>query len=95
MSSTALDTSLTPSSLIADAVKRSSVAHLFHFYGVLCEIASIPRKTPSTWTISPTTAGISPLNGHTENVNGAVQLDARDLSRQCLKEVGKEMGVSY
>ncbi|KAK0468574.1 hypothetical protein IW261DRAFT_1518270 [Armillaria novae-zelandiae] len=91
----ALDVSLTPSLLIADAVKRSSVAHLFHFYGVLCEIASIPRKTPSTWAISPSTAGISPLNGHTEIINGAVQLDARDLSRQCLKEVGKEMGVSY
>lgn len=91
----ALDVSSTPSLLIADAVKRSAVAHLFHFYGVLCEIASIPRKTPSTWAISPMAAGISPLNGHTENINGAVQLDARDLSRQCLKEVGKEMGVSY
>ncbi|KAF8879578.1 guanine nucleotide exchange factor in Golgi transport N-terminal-domain-containing protein [Infundibulicybe gibba] len=35
--------------LISDAVKRSSVAHLFHFYPVLCEIASMPRKTPSGW----------------------------------------------
>ncbi|KAK0441196.1 uncharacterized protein EV420DRAFT_1650111 [Desarmillaria tabescens] len=88
----ALDVSLTPSLLIADAVKRSSVAHLFHFYGVLCEIASIPRKAPSSWTISPTPTG---MNGNAENGNEAVQLDARDLSRQCLKEVGKEMGVSY
>ncbi|KAF9033039.1 hypothetical protein BDZ89DRAFT_1036881 [Hymenopellis radicata] len=78
-----LDTTLTPSLLIADAVKRSSVGHLFHFYAVLCEIASIPRKTPSVWTM----AGQADLDG------AVVQLDARDLSRKCLKEVGREMGV--
>ncbi|OBZ73105.1 Protein MON2 [Grifola frondosa] len=39
--------SLEPSQLIADAVKRSTKAHLFHFYPILCEIVSIPRKTPS------------------------------------------------
>lgn len=49
---TAIDSSLPPSDLVADAVKRSSVAHLFHFYHVLCDIASIPRKTPSAWVMA-------------------------------------------
>jgi len=48
----AIDSSLPPSDLIADAIKRSSVAHLFHFYHVLCDIASIPRKTPSAWVMA-------------------------------------------
>ncbi|KAF9267021.1 hypothetical protein L218DRAFT_955496 [Marasmius fiardii PR-910] len=39
-----------PSRLIADSAKRSPVAHLFYFYPILCEIASIPRKTtPSSF----------------------------------------------
>lgn len=99
-----IDTSSSPSQLIADAVKRSAIAHLFHFYPVLCEIASIPRKTPSTWVITNTAQG-SPLrtefsrdsvvtNGGEGSVDQAVQLDARVLARECLKEVGKEMGVS-
>ena len=37
----------TPSRLIADAVRRSSIAHLFHFYSVLTEFASIPRPLPA------------------------------------------------
>jgi hypothetical protein len=47
-----MDSTATQSQLIADAVKRSSVAHLFHFYPVLCEIASIPRKAPSMWVMA-------------------------------------------
>ncbi|KAJ6632164.1 hypothetical protein B0H10DRAFT_1976381 [Mycena sp. CBHHK59/15] len=83
-----IDASLSPSLLIADAVKRSSVAHLFHFYPVLCEIASIPRKTPSSWVLSRA-ADASASLGDGE----AIELDARVLARECLKEVGKEMGV--
>ena len=37
----------TPSRLIADAVRRSSIAHLFHFYSALTEIASISRPLPA------------------------------------------------
>jgi hypothetical protein len=48
----AVDVTLSPSALIADVVKRSPVAHLFYFYSVLCEIASISRKTPSAWVIT-------------------------------------------
>ncbi|KAF7333497.1 Protein MON2 [Mycena venus] len=84
----AVDASLSPPLLIADAVKRSSIAHLFHFYPVLCEIASIPRKTPSTWVLAR--AGDK---GSSSEGEEAVELDARVLARECLKEVGREMGV--
>ncbi|KAJ7472175.1 hypothetical protein FB451DRAFT_1351838 [Mycena latifolia] len=85
----AIDPSLSPSLLIADAVKRSSVAHLFHFYSVLCEIASIPRKTPSSWVLSRAAGKEASPEGEE-----AAELDARVLARECLKEVGREMGVS-
>ena len=48
--SQAVDTSLPPPELIADSVKRSSRAHMFHhLYSLLCEIASMPQKAPSVW----------------------------------------------
>ncbi|KAF8129901.1 hypothetical protein EV363DRAFT_1399707 [Boletus edulis] len=79
----AIDPSLPPSVLIADVVKRSSVAHLFYFYPVLCEIASIPRKTPAAWVsvASPSVGG------------EMVQVDARALAKECLRVLGKEMGA--
>ncbi|KAF8057511.1 hypothetical protein FPV67DRAFT_1527758 [Lyophyllum atratum] len=97
----AIDTSQSLSQVISDAVKRSSVAHLFHFYPVLCEIASIPRKTPCAWVIPTQASSTEPavvVNGDTDTHTGfggsdAVELDARTLARACLKEVGKEMGV--
>ncbi|KAG6888448.1 hypothetical protein C0992_008477 [Termitomyces sp. T32_za158] len=97
-----IDVSLSPTLLMADAVKRSTVAHLFHFYPVLLEIVSIPRKTPSAWVIpikAPSSVGRL-MNGHTEFGSDAqrhveaVELDARTLARNCLKEVGKGIGVS-
>ncbi|KAJ7659408.1 guanine nucleotide exchange factor in Golgi transport N-terminal-domain-containing protein [Mycena rosella] len=52
----AIDTSLSPSLLIADAVKRSS-------------IASIPRKTPSSWVLSRAAdKGSSPERDHAPEV---------------------------
>lgn len=98
----AIDVSLPPPLLISDAVKRSSVAHLFHFYPVLCEIASIPRKTPSGWFLASPSHRLAAKgdNGNTtplgtlEQSEQAIELDARVLARACLKEVGKEMGVS-
>ncbi|KAI6140148.1 hypothetical protein BKA82DRAFT_4216431 [Pisolithus tinctorius] len=48
-----IDPSLPSSALIPDIVRRSPVAHLFHFYTVLCELSSIPRQTPSAWIVSP------------------------------------------
>ncbi|KAF8639344.1 hypothetical protein AX17_001563 [Amanita inopinata Kibby_2008] len=113
-----------PSQLIADAVKRSSIAHLFHFYPVLCEIASKPRRTPVmpvsssvnglTPSSSPPHSGLStptsaPSSPHVasqdhypngDGVNGksretVLELDARAIARTCLKEIGRELGVSY
>ncbi|KAG5643461.1 hypothetical protein DXG03_000893 [Asterophora parasitica] len=81
-----IDTSLSPAEVITDAVKRSSVAHLFHFYPVLCEIASIPRKTPAAWVAATRPRSVG-------NDQHAMPLDARELARACLREVGKEMGV--
>ncbi|KAI0263538.1 hypothetical protein BC834DRAFT_827343 [Gloeopeniophorella convolvens] len=100
----AIDAALPPSELVADAVKRSPRAHVFHFYSVLCEIASVPRKAPSAWVMSDrllastardtvatrpgsriAAGGLSP--------NRLVALDARTLARECLKEVGHELGV--
>jgi hypothetical protein len=107
---TAIDTSLTPSELIADAVKRSSRGHVFHFYTLLCEIASVPRKAPNAWIAAdrvgatskekqengggrmsahaPTGAGSGVDHGH-----HVLSFDARVLARECLKEVGRELGV--
>jgi len=115
LSSKAVDTSLPPPELIADSVKRSSRAHMFHLYSLLCEIASVPRKAPSAWI----SADRLVVSGHAgkEEKNGAavrthhhhhssssrpgsgsglghlVSLDARGLARECLKEVGRELGV--
>jgi len=56
----AINSLLPPSELISDAVKRSSVAHLFQFYHILCDIASIPRKTPSGWVMANALSPLSP-----------------------------------
>ncbi|KAI0656026.1 hypothetical protein C8Q70DRAFT_922126 [Cubamyces menziesii] len=99
----AIDQSLSPSELIADAVKRSTKAHLFHFYPILCEIVAIPRKTPTAWILSnaprTATAPVETSTGAVEaasdvtNEGQAVELDARVLVKECLKEIGKELGV--
>ncbi|KAG2050060.1 hypothetical protein BDR06DRAFT_960556 [Suillus hirtellus] len=99
----AVDVGLSPSALIADVVKRSSVAHIFYFYSVLCEIASIPRKTPSTWVIAtsspPETNQERRGNvlrhhiGALEEGGDAIEIDARTLARKALQILGKEMGT--
>ncbi|EGO23125.1 hypothetical protein SERLADRAFT_439867 [Serpula lacrymans var. lacrymans S7.9] len=99
----AVDVSLSPSALVADVVKRSSVAHLFHTYSTLCEIASIPRKMPSAWVTthsslsSPAVAGEAHRSriGASDKENGkVVEVDARVLARECLKTIGKEIGAA-
>ncbi|KAF9559372.1 hypothetical protein CPC08DRAFT_666543 [Agrocybe pediades] len=96
----------TPKELIADSIKRSTIAHLFHFYPILCEIASIPRGNPSeirgTSLMPARSVGqkgknsAMPEKDHSNSeLNGdASDLDARIVARQCLKEVGREMGVA-
>jgi len=109
-----------------DAVKRLSRAHMFHFYTLLCEIASLPQKSPNGWIAAdrlarsgrpaageekeqaagaqishggrPTQAStaastISTGSGAGSNLGHVVSFDARVLARECLKEVGCELGV--
>jgi len=100
-----LSTPPTPKELISDSINLSTVAHLFHFYPVLCEIASIPRKVPTRWvahdsgnTPSNKLAGNVPHSSESEKEKTSIptvkELDARILARECLREVGREMGVS-
>ena len=101
----AVDPGLPPSALIADVVKRSPVAHLFYFYPVLCEIASIPRKTPVAWVsvASPPVGSASRDPGESKGSQGrigapegdgkVVEVDARALAKECLRVLGKEMGA--
>jgi hypothetical protein len=99
----AVDVTLSPSALIADVVKRSPVAHLFYFYSVLCEIASISRKTPSAWVITssspPETNQERRGNflqhhiGALEEGGDTMEVDARTLARKALQVLGKEMGA--
>ncbi|KAG1726836.1 hypothetical protein EDB19DRAFT_1897612 [Suillus lakei] len=99
----AVDVTLSPSALIADVVRRSPVAHIFYFYSVLCEIASIPRKTPSAWVITSSSPPetdqerrgnvLQPRIGASEEGDDAMEIDARTLARKALKVLGKEMGA--
>ncbi|KAL1741643.1 guanine nucleotide exchange factor in Golgi transport N-terminal-domain-containing protein [Schizophyllum fasciatum] len=79
-----IDTTQGHSALLADVAKRSPKAHLFHLYPVLCEIAASPRAPPTTWA-SPGASSAA--------TNGEL-LDARTLARQCLKEIGTELGCT-
>ena len=121
-----LDIPPTPRELVSDSIKRSTVAHLFHFYPVLCEIASIPRRSPTAWIQTSALESDKANRGKNERDDGktkgklqrkenkekstrtvadavvtngdvkrdVVELDARTLARDCLKELGREMGVS-
>jgi len=104
----AIDASLSPSALVADAIKRSTKAHLFHFYSIFCEIVAIPRKTPSAWMMSKTSdedqvkdaAGAKSIakwdsvRSTEANEGKVVELDAKQLARDCLKELSEEMGIA-
>jgi hypothetical protein len=103
---TNLSTPPTPKELISNSIKLSTVAHLFHFYPVLCEIASIPRKSPTRWVARDSgdtshsnkpaddIACSSELGKEKTVIPPVKELDARMLARECLKEVGREMGVA-
>jgi hypothetical protein len=83
-------------------VKRSSVAHLFHFYTSLCEIVSFSGRTPTAWVSKSSTSlsaadrkrGLEGKGAQEEYGHDVSEIDARRLARDCLKAVGKEMGVS-
>lgn len=89
---------------MADTVKRSPAAILFHFYTALSEVASIPRRTPSTRTLvngthkpdlNQSKRDSKSKMKHSQNIEEDVlELDARTLARDCLKVLGHEMGVA-
>lgn len=72
---------------------------------MLCEIASIPRKSPTGW-VAHDSGDTSHTNKRPDNgpysgvlekeitAIGVKELDARMLARECLKEIGREMGIS-
>jgi hypothetical protein len=72
-------TDMSPSQLIADAARRSTKAHLFQLYPMLCEIASSSRTAIAWMSVAE--------GGDVE------ELEARNLAAQCLIELGKEMGM--
>lgn len=107
---------MSPSQLIPIAVQRSPVAHLFHFYPLLCEIAALPNKPPSAWvapsignvgetvTVLEQAAGSAELHSEAPEpkhssigvtLSGkaeAVEVNSRQLSRDCLIVIGRELG---
>ncbi|KAI5999270.1 hypothetical protein EDD15DRAFT_2508632 [Pisolithus albus] len=102
----AVDPSLPASALLPDIVRRSSVAHLYHFYTILCELSSIPRQTPSAWIPSPPPTPASSVHSRapedkpnpsapSANVirSEVTVIDARGLARECLRVLGKELGA--
>lgn len=73
---------------------------------MLCEIASIPRRSPTAWVradkVDRKVKGklqrkeeLSVEVADADVVDSdVVELDARTLARDCFKELGREMGVS-
>jgi len=124
-----IDSTLPPERLISDATKRSTKAHLFHFYTLLYEIATAPRPPPSAWIVPSPTVTNQPQDKKAtlkKKENGrkadkasrdrssrgsntfpvgivgaeyegglvpAVEVDSRQLAKELLRQIGKEMGV--
>ncbi|KAJ3567774.1 hypothetical protein NP233_g6147 [Leucocoprinus birnbaumii] len=102
----AVDTSAltTPPELLSDTVKRSLAALIFHFYNPLCEIASIPRRTPTSWVLTNGSrkpdqhhhiSDVRVQKNHAEDGDDVVEQDAGAVARECLRVLGQEMGVSH
>ena len=94
---TDMDIPQTIKELFADSAKRSSVAHLFHFYPLLCELASIPQS-PSYHLMQNGSRDSMRSVSNEKSVNrgssAVVERDARHLAMECLKRIGREMGLS-
>ena len=92
----AVDVQLPLYSLIADATKRSPKAHLFHFYNILCEILSLPRSLPSSYSSGnqydgTSVNGNSPLKPDSPKSDFKDENNARRLAYLCLLEIGKDI----
>ena len=88
--------------MIADATKRSTKAHLYHFYNVFCKILSLPRSLPSSLTSDDqnddtAVKGSLAVNEMQSVMSVSVNSDlkeevnARRLVYLCLLEIGKDV----
>src|ERR1700755_923316 len=73
----AVDTSLPPAELIADSVKSSSRGHVFHFFSLLCEIASVARKVARVWKSADRLVVLSGVPAEKENK----EMELRQVNR--------------
>ncbi|GJJ14425.1 hypothetical protein Clacol_008689 [Clathrus columnatus] len=102
----AFDLSLSLPEIMQLTAQRSTMAHLFHFYPVLLEIAVLPNKPATLWMmpslsdVGETTTievqGVSSKASFSHigvNLGGkaeAVEVDSRKLAGECLALIGKE-----
>ena len=77
----AVDPALQGPALVADVLKRSSRGHLYHFYTLLCDVATLPGRSTAIWIEDDTESGFSR------------ELDSRHLATKALALVGQEIGV--
>ena len=92
------DFTLSISSLLGDIARRSTRAHLFHFYPELCRISALPKGSVSAWLNTSkgadeepsTTRSVIATSSETQKLE---ELDARILAASCLKQIGLELGV--
>lgn len=82
--------------MLAEAGKRSWIAHLFHFYGPLCQIVAIPQRLPTAWValdlLKPTATSheVEIVAVPNRKDTRDEELDARRLAAACLEEIGNE-----
>ncbi|KAI6043590.1 hypothetical protein EDC04DRAFT_668532 [Pisolithus marmoratus] len=88
-----VDPSLPPSALIPDIVRRSSVAHIFHFYTVLCELSSVPRQTPSAWILSPPSTPAPSIHGRVPEDKGTTHWPGPSTLTHKVDAIGHEVTV--
>ena len=84
--------------VIADTARRSTKAHLFHFYDLLCDVTGASGRSPSMWIVPSRPEELvawgmphALQDGFDKSI--AVEISARQLSRSALKSVGREMGA--
>ncbi|KZT52790.1 hypothetical protein CALCODRAFT_475492 [Calocera cornea HHB12733] len=79
------DANLPASSVIRDLLLRSSRAHIYVLYALLCKIAASSHTAPIAWITPDSVPDDGPVD--------PILADARQLASACLLELGKEMDV--
>ncbi|EJU01163.1 hypothetical protein DACRYDRAFT_22928 [Dacryopinax primogenitus] len=84
------DPSLPASSIIRDLMLRSSRAHIYVLYGLLCRIAASSHAGPIAWVAPDSALSNTPSK---DSPMDPILADARQLACACLLELGTEMAV--